>query len=76
MVHISSESPEIVLDCTTPTLKGLGGFQNKKSRPQLPSFLSKNGDFKTRDFSRLIKRVSTGVLLLELEPTILKRSLF
>ena len=27
----------------------------------LPSFLSKNGNFKTRDFSPLIKRVLAGV---------------
>ena len=38
------------------TLKGLGEFQNKKSRPLFTIiFKKKNGDFKTQDFSPLIK---------------------
>ena len=56
-----SLSGHIFLLWAAATLKGLGGFQNKKSRPQLPSFLSKNGDFKTRDFSPLIQRVLASV---------------
>ena len=44
------------------TLKGLGEFQNKKSRPLFTIiFKLKNGNFMTRDFSPLIETVLTGV---------------
>ena len=44
------------------TLKGLGKFQIKKSRPLFTIiFKLKNGNFITRDFSPLIKRVLAGV---------------
>ena len=57
-----SHCGQIFLHWAAATLKGLGEFPNKKSRPILPSFLRKNGNFKTRDFSPLIKRVLAGVL--------------
>ena len=40
--------------CMEATRKGLGEFQNKKSRPLFTIILSKNGNFKTRDISPLI----------------------
>ena len=41
-------------------------FKIKSLDHFLPSFLSKNGNFKTRDFSPLIKRVLAGVRTLAL----------
>ena len=42
--------------------RGSVDFKIKSLDNFLPSFLSKNGNFKTRDFSPLIKRVLAGVM--------------
>ena len=48
-------------------LKGLGEFQNKKSRQLFTIiFKQKNCNFKTQDFSPLIERVLAGVVYIEL----------
>ena len=58
-------SGQIFLHWSAATLKGLGEFQNKKSRPLFTIiFKLKNDDFKTRDFSPLIERVLAGVHML------------
>ena len=54
-------SGQIFLNWAAATLKGLGEFQNKKSRPLFTIIPVKNGNFRTQDFSPLIKRVLTGV---------------
>ena len=54
-------SGQIFLRWAAATLKGLGEFQIKSLDHFLPSSLSKNGNFKTRDFRPLIKRVLAGV---------------
>ena len=58
-------SGQIFLHWSAATLKGLGEFQNKKSRPLfIIIFKLKNNNFKTQDFSPLIERVLAGVQLL------------
>ena len=55
-------SGQIFLHWAAATLKGLGEFQNKKSRPLfIIIFKLKNNNFKTQDFSPLIERVLAGV---------------
>ena len=55
-------SGQIFLHWAAVTLKGLGEFQNKKFRPLFTIiFKLKNDNFKTRDFSPLIKSVLAGV---------------
>ena len=59
----NSHSGQIFLRWAAATLKGLGEFQNKVLDHFLPLFLSKkNVNFKTRDFSPLIKRNLAGVV--------------
>ena len=50
-----SLSGQIFLHWAAATLKGLGELQNRILDHFLPSFLSQNGNFKTQDFSPLIK---------------------
>ena len=52
---------KIFLHWAAATLKGLGEFQNKKSRPLFTIIPEKTGNFRIQDFSPLIKRVLTGV---------------
>ena len=61
ILKFSEPLQRYLLTWAAATLKGLGNFKIKSLDHFLPSFLSKNGDFKTRDFSPLIKRVLTGV---------------
>ena len=55
-------SGQVFLHWAAATLTGLGEFQNKKSRQLFTIiFKQKNCNFKTQDFSPLIKRVLAGV---------------
>ena len=57
-----SVSGQSFLQWAATTLKGLGEFQNKVLDHFLPLFLRKKCNFKTRDFSPLIKWDRAGVI--------------